>query len=220
MSQLSLSLWKTVVFVDWHGTLSDARFWESILKNPKHVLYESLHFETGRLFQERRDLVRQWMRGGVESHEVVRELQVQLNKRYKSDFLLRRLFDDCRQMEIRPAFVEFLRRASEKAFVVIATDNMDCFFSEIRSREDVNAMVDDIICSSDINLLKSDNVSAFFGSWLAAHSLSFRDAILIDDCRRTCELFSKEGGLGVLYGNDTAQVLQNVIDLITQRESA
>jgi FMN phosphatase YigB (HAD superfamily) len=56
------------------------------------------------------------------------------------------------------------------------------------------ARCDDIVCSSDVGTLKSENPHAFFGPWLARSGLTFADAVLIDDRTDNCEAFAAQGG--------------------------
>ena len=80
-----------------------------------------------------------------------------------------------------------LHRMRAEAMVVVATDNMDCFarvFEDARHRRgrlnrawetlaDWAVICDDIICSSQAGVLKSEDPQAFFGPWLAAHKGRF-----------------------------------------------
>jgi hypothetical protein len=61
--QLVLPIFDVFVFVDWYGTLSTARFWDSITTNDRHPLAFSLRGALEELFVQKKHLVRAWMRG-------------------------------------------------------------------------------------------------------------------------------------------------------------
>lgn len=196
--QLHLPLWKRVIFVDWNGVLSNDVFWSSIRKNPIHPYYERLTEACKRLFEDNYEIIRSWMRGEVSSHEIINYIDIDFDRRYKENFLIRRLHKDCRRMNCEDSLLEELQKCRNGSFVVLATDNMDCFHKEISSIRDLAGSFDGILCSSDIGLLKSDNVFGFFYPWLRAHNLNFSKSILIDDSEKTCFKFKEAGGSAIL----------------------
>ena len=100
--QLVLNIFDVFVFVDWFGTLSTARFWDSIILNDRHPLSKQLREALEQLFRGRKDYVRAWMRGEVPDAEVVDSLQMRLPKRYLDDYLCRELLRDCKTAAIDP----------------------------------------------------------------------------------------------------------------------
>ena len=116
-----------------------------------------------------------------------------------------------------------------EAMVVVATDNMDCFARVFehashrrgrpnRAREtlaDWAVICDDIICSSQTGVLKSEDPQAFFGPWLAAHGIGFTDAVLIDDRADNCAAFTREGGAAIQWTMGTND-LSDVTDQLRQ----
>jgi hypothetical protein len=59
--------------------------------------------------------------------QVITAMNVQLDRRFRADFLIRRLYADCARMRVNVALFEVLRSVKPTAAVVLATDNMDCF---------------------------------------------------------------------------------------------
>jgi hypothetical protein len=127
-------------------------------------------------------------------------------------------------MKVNVELFEVLRKIKAHAFVVLATDNMDCFvrtFGQVRTRRrhpkpesetlaDWAIICDDIICSSDVGALKAEDPEGFFGHWLADHGLQFSDAALIDDRADNCSAFASRGGTSVQYkmtANDVTDVI-------------
>jgi hypothetical protein len=170
------------------------------------------------------------MLGMRSAEDVITAMDVKLDRRFRADFLLRRLESDCRGMRVNVELVEALQLVRNRAFVVIATDNVDSFvraFEAARSnghRSTVQTLAgdtfgrvvnawDDLVCSSEVRTLKSDDPAAFFGPWLSTHRLRFGDALLIDDREDNCAAFTGQGGEAVRwkFGEDDVGVLRRAI---------
>jgi hypothetical protein len=215
--------------VDWHGVLSRDPFWLSILERPTHPLRPALSARLNHIFGPDGDH-NTWMLGRRSAAEVVSGMNIRLDRRFKADYLVRRLELDCGRMRVNVELVELLQWARACAFVVIATDNVDSFvraFDTARGHrrrplapDETNDTFDraarawdDLICSSDVGTLKSHNPAGFFGSWLHAHRLSFDGAMLIDDRADNCEAFTAQGGTAVRwkFGQDDPAVVQDAM---------
>lgn len=150
-------------------------------------------------------------------------MDIQLDRRFRNDFLTRRLYLDCTRMRVNVALFQLLRMFKTQAVIVLATDNMDCFantFNHARGRRrrltaesetlaDWATICDDLICSSNIAALKAEDPQRFFGTWLTQHGLDFRDAALIDDRADNCQAFAHCGGTPIQYKmttNDLSEV--------------
>ena len=143
---------------------------------------------------------------------------IQLNGRFRDDFLARRLDLDCARMQVNVELFDMLHMMRAEAIVVVATDNMDCFarvFEHARHRRrrlnraretlaDWAVICDDIMCSSQTGALKGEDPQAFFGPWLAAHGVGFTDAVLIDDRADNCAAFTREGGAAIQWKMGTS----------------
>lgn len=215
MRQPMLPIWGRAIFVDWHGVLSRDPFWLSIVGNGNHPLRSPLQAKLAEIFSRDLGIANEWMRGARSSEEIISAMTIGLDRRFRQDFLSRRLDIDCRRMRVNVELFEVLRalRARTPALVVIATDNMDCFvraFEYVQSRArrqattpetlaDWAVFCDDIVCSSEIGRLKSEDPTAFFGPWLSTHDLSFSDALLIDDRADNCAAFVRQGGTAVQW---------------------
>ena len=197
----SLPLWPRVVFVDWDGVLCQDVFWSSIRNNPQHPLHGQLSAACKGLFSRDHVTLQSWMRGSIDDSDVIRSLHVCLGRKYRPDFLLRRLRRDCSRMKSDVRVGEVLRRAGQHSFVVLATDNMDCFVESVTELEGIDA----VLCSSVLGVLKSESCERFFGTWLRSHRLSFSDALLLDDSAANCAAFRNCGGTSILF-HDSAEV--------------
>ncbi len=219
MKELTVPLWRKVIFVDWHGVLSRDPFWRSILDG-NHPLKSRLEAKLTQVFSRDVPTVHEWMRGQLSSAEIISAMNIDLDGHYRDDFLHRRLDVDCRRMRVNVELFEILRVLRARFLIVIATDNMDCFarafdYVRNRSRRSPEAtrtltgwaiFCDDIVCSSDVGRLKSEDPDGFFGPWLSAHGLSFADALLIDDRADNCEVFAKQGGYAVQWRMGANQI--------------
>jgi hypothetical protein len=122
---------------DWHGVLSGDPFWVSIRGIATHPLHNKLEADMAGVFASEHDLANDWMKGLLSSGQVIAEMGIQLDRRFRDDFLARRLDVDCARMRVNVELFEVLRTLRSEATVVIATDNMDCFaraFEKARTR--------------------------------------------------------------------------------------
>jgi hypothetical protein len=67
------------------------------------------------------------MKGLLSSAQVIAAMDIKLDRRFRDDFLQRRLLIDCVRMRVNVALFGKLRTVKPMAWIVIATDNMDCF---------------------------------------------------------------------------------------------
>ncbi len=209
-----------VIFSDWHGVLSRDPFWTSIRNSATHPLHAQLEAGMAGVFARERNTANEWMKGLLSSDQVITEMGIQLDGRFRDDFLARRLDLDCAKMKVNVELFELLRHLRAEAMVVIATDNMDCFaraFEHARNRRahrkkaretlaDWAVICDDIICSSQAGALKSEDPQTFFGPWLTAHGVGFTDAVLIDDRADNCATFTAQGGTAIQWKMGTSTI--------------
>ncbi|GAA3222122.1 hypothetical protein [Nonomuraea helvata] len=196
-----------VVFVDWHGVLSRDPFWASIRDNARHPLHSQLVESLAPVFTG--EGVHAWMKGELSSAQVIAGLGIKLDRRFRDDFLQRRLLTDCARMRVNVPLFKLLREVKTSASIVVATDNMDCFADTFRRVRKTRRpaghrsaatlaqwafVCDDMICSSDVAAFKSEDPVTFFWPWLSRRGMTFHDALLIDDREDNCAAFRQQGG--------------------------
>lgn len=218
-------LFPRIVFVDWHGVLSRDTFWSSIRGSHTHPLRQVLEQRVSAVLADDA-LSTQWMTGGLSTAEVVSPVLTFTPQRYRPDFLLRRVEEDCARMHVNEELIVALQTLRTRVAVVLATDNMDCFATTFRARSTARAprqvaaptlaryaaLFDDLICSSDVGSLKARDPIGFFGGWLRGAGLAFADSALVDDRADNCEAFRRCGGRAIQWrmGDSTDSLVAEV----------
>jgi hypothetical protein len=123
---------RRIIFIDWHGVVSTTPLWASILYSNTHPLRDQLRDKLAELFS-RTAYIHDWMRGAISSDEVIADLSIRMDRRFRPDFLARRLRADCARMTAGTELLEALTMAARQIPIVLATDNMDCFADAIVS---------------------------------------------------------------------------------------
>ncbi len=216
--QNTLPLYSSVIFVDWHGVLSRDQFWSSVLCNPSHPYQARLSHSMTKLFGSCNEVTTKWMLNQITSKDIVdlflSEWGVSnTDKEFIRSQLLGILAADCRKMRVDSRLVGLLSELRQKAFVVLATDNMDCFAAALEVRPKIRSLFDSVICSCSEGVLKSHNPKRFFHPWLKSHGLTFSSAILIDDSISNCQAFRGLGG-SAIHANSSADVEMKIAKLI------
>jgi FMN phosphatase YigB (HAD superfamily) len=197
--QTYLPIFETVVFFDWFGTLSSSLFWERITHARRHALRARLRERLDHFFALEKETIDLWMRGALTDAEVVEHLGVSLPRHYSADYLERALQRDCRASAVHPGMAELVRGLRGRALVAVATDNMACFLTAVPLVLDEDAPVDAILSSAERRVLKAEDPQLFFAPMLDASGFAFSQAVLIDDCPKTCYAFRELGGRAYQY---------------------
>ncbi len=200
-SQTLLPLLSKVVFVDWHGVLSDTPFWHSMRHKRLGPGFNFAEKISEELFVNRADLVADWMRGKASSDDVVTAMRNGLSQEGQviEIDLLEKLKRDCKFMNYDRGLLGKLQTIRSSAYLTLATDNMDCFVEALPKRPSLYRHFDFVLSSSELGVLKKESVETFFGDWLHAHGLSYSQALLIDDRNDNCDAFRSAGGHATVY---------------------
>lgn len=183
---------KKVIFLDWNGTLSNSRFFQQ-LESVDHPLHDALPKIEKWLFNENKPLLNLWMKGKYTSEDILQRMSDDIH--ISRDVLLKELKVSCESMVFMiPDIQEIIQKIRSKGiYVVIATDNMDCFSRWTVPALKLNELFDDILNSSEIGVLKEEGLSKnsfpFFDKYLEKYG---RDkVVLIDDSKN--DFFQENG---------------------------
>ena len=192
-AEVPLPLFTRAIFVDWHGVLSRRLFWSSLDKVKRKELQLSNVINS--IFRD--ETVQPWMKGHVSTYDL-------LTRYFDSStvsWLEEVIVSESRRARLNRDLIEILLLEKADCYVVLASDNMDCFAKALESRRGQIRIFDDFLVSSELGVLKGDP-REFFGPWLRAMGLDFSRATLIDDDAVNVAAFREAGGHGVLYGTE------------------
>lgn len=188
-----------VVFLDWNGTLSNSFFWEHMRASDDSEVLELYNLWDKALFNKPKEYIQDWMRGSFTTEEVLSEIANETDTEYKK--VLREFIKGCESMEYVsneiPSIVETLKR--DGYYVVIATNNMDCFTRWTVPFMKLDKLFDEILNSYYLRGLKHDTKngkSVFFEKFFEEYNVTPQDCIFLDDS------LDKEGyiaSLGIKY---------------------
>ncbi len=200
---------KKVIFIDWHGVISDDIFWSQILNNTKHPYNSQLDKIVGSIFNSSM-ILRQWMKGNISSLDIIRQFYFSKIQATNDTYWLDELKQSCASPSFSKELVNIMRNLKDEYFIVLATDNMDCFYDKICKNTEFQ-FLDDILCSSEIGFLKGENPKSFFLPWLDKNNLYISESILIDDRAPNCLAFENIGGSSYIVSDkkDLTQFLKN-----------
>jgi FMN phosphatase YigB (HAD superfamily) len=197
-----LTVYPQVVFVDWHGVLSDSRFWRSVQDHPAVTAQVDFDSALANLFSS--SAVDEWMRGRLTTHQVVGQFLVTDGDPRLVEFLAQQVVRECAESTTRRRLVQVLKSLRETHHLVLATDNMDCFSAALPGRRDLMSVFDDYLTSAEVGVLKAENPGRFFLPWLEEHNIPVEAAVLVDDRRKNCDRFMQLGGQAIVFDRSPA----------------
>lgn len=183
-----------VIFLDWCGTLSVSKFWEH-LADPNHQYHNYLQPIEEFLFKQNYYLIKGWMLGRLTSEEICQKIGKGTG--LNAGIIFNELAKSAREMKFIDSQVpEILKKNKNKTKIVVATDNMDTFRRFTVSGMKLEKIFDDFLVSNEIGCFKYDLSGSgipFFDDYLRKNSLSYKDAVLIDDSEEKTGTFEKLG---------------------------
>lgn len=176
---------KLLLFLDWHGTLSQGQFWSHLSMVQRQAIQTTV-------FNPDSAHLSGWMRGS-QSSEGICELLAQPTGLTKEG-VLRELQVSCENFVLADALGSLLKNLRQKFTLILVTDNMDCFIRFVVPALHLEEVFDEIYSSSEHGLLKTDQAGKIFKDIANKHESSLQDAFLVDDSVETGECFAKLGG--------------------------
>lgn len=203
---------RPTVFVDFHGTICNDRYWRSLPDDQQQALQAFL-------FQRNSHLVDEWMRG-LHTAEAINEiLAAELGLSY--DALWTAFVADCRSMHVSTAILSRLRLLRPLANIVLMTGNMDSFTRFTAPALGLDGYFDAISNSFDEQRLKTDDGGSLFGQYASRYGTPIEDCALIDEAGDVCAVFTDLGGkaLQVTAERTTEAILDGLLLSWSSRHS-
>ncbi len=188
-----------VVFLDWNGTLSDSFFWEHMRRSKDEDIRKLYDLWDKALFRKPKEYIQDWMRGNKTMEDVLQEISKETDTQY--DCIVKEFVKGCQSMTFvsdeLPKIIKGLR--NKGYYVVIATNNMDCFTKWTVPSMRLHDLFDDILNSFYLKGLKHDvrnGKSVFFAEFFSNYDVLPKDCIFLDDSVDRNEYIA---GLGIKY---------------------
>lgn len=171
------------LFIDFDGTISTGRFWSTV-PSPLREQIQKL------LFEENKELVRDWMRGRYSSEDINLRVAKELSISYEE--LWEYFVVSCRSFMVPEGVIEVLTELKNKYHVVLITGNMDSFDRFTAPSLNLANYFHEIVNSFNEGCLKHERGGDTFKKYLVG---DIKDAILVEDSIDNCEFFTKLGGV-------------------------
>ena len=198
---------KNIVFVDWDGTLSWSRYWESLLKTN-----DTLAKVVSDFFAFEKDMEARWMRGGLKSEDINKLISQRSG--LSEDFLWRTFISDCQKMKVDPEVISLIKKLKGKYIVILVTGNMDCFSRFTVPALGLDKVFNKIINSSHVGYLKTEYDGKTFTDCFKEYNIENRSkSYLLDDSEKTCLMFNALGGRAMKIDKkeDTITYLKEIL---------
>jgi len=176
---------RPTLFVDFHGTICNDRYWRSLSSGQQQTLQSFL-------FQEHSHLVDEWMRGLHTAEAINAIVAAELNLSY--DAVWTAFVADCRSMYVPPAILSRLRLLRSLANIVLMTGNMDSFTRFTAPALGLDGYFDAISNSFDEGRLKTDDDGSLFSQYASRFGTPIEHCVVVDDADDVCAVFAALGG--------------------------
>ena len=195
---------RPTVFVDFHGTVCNDRYWLSLSNEQQQALQAFL-------FQKNSHLVDEWMRG-LHTAEAINEM-VAAEVGLSYDAVWTAFVADCRSMHVSPAILSRLRLLRPLANIVLMTGNMDSFTRFTVPALGLDDYFDAISNSFDEGRLKTDGGGSLFIRYARRFGTPIEQCVLVDDAADVCAVFTDLGGkaLQVTVERTTEAILDGLL---------
>ncbi len=173
---------KNILFIDFNWVISYKNFWHS-LEIKDNNTYKSIN---NYLFKENINIVKDWMVWKFSSSEICKYISNNLNLDY--EYIYNTLVEDCKKIDLSENILNLLKKLKKHYYIVLVTDNMDCFSRyTLKYNREYFKIFDWIFNSSEHWFFKNDIYNHYLNKYNSQINLSY----LIDDSIRNCESFKK-----------------------------
>lgn len=172
---------KNIIFIDFNWVISYKNFWFSFEKSDK-TAFEKIN---KLLFKDNSKIVNDWMLWKCTSFDICKFLSVNLNLDYH--YIYETLLNDCINIDLSDWIRDILYKLKKYYYIVLATDNMDCFTDfTVKNNLEYFSVFDSIFNSADFWYFKVDSYLDYVKKYNSEIELCY----LIDDSKNNCEKFS------------------------------
>lgn len=172
---------KNIIFIDFNWVLSYKNFWFSLEKSDK-IMFEKIN---KLLFRDNTKIVNDWMLWKYKSSDICNFLSVNLKVDY--DYIYETLLNDCINFDLSDCIRDTLFKLKKYYYIILITDNMDCFTDfTVKNNLEYFSVFDSIFNSADFWYFKVDSYLDYVKKYNSEIELCY----LIDDSKNNCEKFS------------------------------
>lgn len=174
---------KSAHFIDFHGTLSDFRFWERLDSQIFNRIQTQLFSNIG-------EDVRAWMRGDLACRHVFRRVS-QISNISPSEVY--HMAIDPEEILLSAGIVDAVCELRKLSTVFLISDNMPHLVRVFRAQK-LHQLFDDVWFSCEHGSLKNEKGGVGYRTLLTKHKLHAQDCTLLDDSSSAVRTFRKLGG--------------------------
>ena len=184
---------KPILFIDFDGTICMERYWRS-LPTKEHEQVQEL------LFRNDTTLVNEWLRGKHTAEEINKYIADETGIEYT--YLWELFVQDCKNMHVPQEVLNKLNELRNKYTVILITGNMDSFTRFTQPALELEKYFDVISNSFYEGKHKTDDNGSLFIKYIEQCDTDIKDALLIDDSTKVCDIFTKLGGTSLQVSHE------------------
>jgi FMN phosphatase YigB (HAD superfamily) len=176
---------KSILFVDFDGTICFDKYWRSLPKEKRDQIDIFL-------FGQDKTILNDWMRGKYTSEEINKILAEKLQIPYHKLWEL--FVNDCKTMRVSQEIINNLNHLKNKYIIILVTGNMDSFSRFTVPSLYLDKVFDHINNSFIEGKLKHENKGEIFVKYADKFNIPIQSCYLIDDSDKACKSFKDLGG--------------------------
>lgn len=181
---------KPLLLIDFYRTLCHDKFWRSLGNELRDKIEHYIFGVNGVMANE-------WMQGRFTSEEINRKVAAEFTLDFEE--LWSKFVSDCTRMHIEQSNLDALQDLRKKYSVVLVSDNMDSFIRFTIPALGLGNYFDEIVDSYSQKELKGREL---FKRLITTYKTDIAQAVLIDDSRKLCAVFTEMGGMAFCATNE------------------
>lgn len=188
------------IISDFDGVLCSDYFYHTLEKKLPDV-YDLINLD---LFKENRWMVKDWMRGKINSRDINKYLADKTS--LSEEFLNKELERSVEMMKLNSKLVNFIRNTKKKGIkTALLTDNMDVFEKITIPNKNLGSVFDFIIPSFKYGKLKGDDNGGLLDVARELLGVSFEEILVLDDWDILGDFVKARNSNFYLYNKNTME---------------